>query len=111
MAFVALANTGLASFRAERPTRKDAAETALGLLGQGLSKVVIIHEDGEGRTYTPSEFEKIGSPPDRAAIVGSGPAALVRHTPGARPLDEMPPPAGQIWERAWLPEERARQPR
>jgi hypothetical protein len=58
MAFVVLANTGRGSFRAEKPTRRDAVETALGLLGQGLSEVVIIDEDGEGRTYTPSEFDE-----------------------------------------------------
>ncbi len=56
MAFIVFANTERGSFRAEKPTRKDAVETAFRLLGQGLSEVVIIDEDGEGRTYMPSEF-------------------------------------------------------
>jgi hypothetical protein len=40
--------------RVEKATRKDAMETAVGLLGQGFKKVLIAVESG--RVYTPTEF-------------------------------------------------------
>lgn len=43
------------SFTVTKATRKDALETAKGLLGQGLSGVTIT---GDGRVYTTREFAR-----------------------------------------------------
>jgi hypothetical protein len=47
---------GEGSFTVTKATRKDALETAVGLLGQGLSSVTIIGDNG--RVYTTPEFAK-----------------------------------------------------
>jgi hypothetical protein len=57
--FIVRANSGRSgegSFRAEKATRKDAIETAVGLMGQGMEGVTITDETG--RIYRPSEFDK-----------------------------------------------------
>ena len=46
---------GEGSFTVTKATRKDALETAKGLLGQGLSSVTIT---GDGRVYTTREFAR-----------------------------------------------------
>jgi hypothetical protein len=46
---------GEGNFVADKPTRKAAVETALGLLGQGMTGVTI---EGDGRFYQPSEFHE-----------------------------------------------------
>ena len=45
---------GEGAFHAEKATRKDAVETAVGLLGQGLQRVTITDE--AKRVYQSSEF-------------------------------------------------------
>jgi hypothetical protein len=57
MAFVVRADSGKLSegtFLADKTTRKDALETALDLIQQGMNGVTIMGEDG--RIYTQSEF-------------------------------------------------------
>jgi hypothetical protein len=57
MAFVVSAGPdakGQGSFRAKKQTRKDAMETAVGLLEQGFQRVTIA--DADGRLFTPTEF-------------------------------------------------------
>jgi hypothetical protein len=57
--FIVHANSGRpgeGSFRADKATRKDAIETAVGLLGQGMEGVTITDE--AGRVYRSSEFDK-----------------------------------------------------
>ncbi len=57
MAFVVRAISGKPgedTFIVDKATRKDAMETAVGLLGQGMSGVTIMGDDG--RVYTTSEF-------------------------------------------------------
>ena len=46
---------GEGSFTVTKATRKDALETAKGLLGQGISSVTII---SDGRVYTTAAFAK-----------------------------------------------------
>jgi hypothetical protein len=56
MAFIVQAKSdkpGEGSFTVSKATRKDALETALGLLGQGMTGVMII---GDGCVYTTQEF-------------------------------------------------------
>jgi hypothetical protein len=56
MAFIVQAKSykpGEGSFTVTKGTRKDALETALELLGQGMTGVMII---GDGRVYTAPEF-------------------------------------------------------
>lgn len=58
MAFVVRADSrkpGEGTFLADKATRKDALETAVGLLGQGMTGVTIMGDDG--RIYPPSEFD------------------------------------------------------
>ncbi|MET4514320.1 hypothetical protein [Bradyrhizobium sp. I1.7.5] len=51
---------GEGSFTVSKATGKDALETAVGLLGQGLSSVTIT---GDGRVYSTVEFSKtMGDP-------------------------------------------------
>jgi hypothetical protein len=57
MAFVVRAISGKpgdGTFIVDKATRKDAFETAAGLLGQGMSGVTIMSDDG--RVYTTAEF-------------------------------------------------------
>jgi hypothetical protein len=59
MAFVVRADSGKpgeGTFLADKATRKDAIETAVGLLGQGMTGVTIMGDDG--RVYKPSEFDE-----------------------------------------------------
>jgi hypothetical protein len=59
MAFVVRADSGKpgeGTFLADKATRKDALETAIGLLGQGMTGVTIMGENG--RVYKPSEFDE-----------------------------------------------------
>jgi len=59
MTFIVQANSykpGEGSFTVTKSTRKDALETAVGLLGQGMTGVTIM---GDGRTYTTPEFAEI----------------------------------------------------
>jgi len=58
MAFIVQAKSclpGEGSFTVTKGTRKDALETALGLLAQGMTGVIII---GDNRIYTTQEFAK-----------------------------------------------------
>jgi hypothetical protein len=57
MAFVVTAApdaSGEGSVRIQKPTPKDAIETAAGLLAQGFQRVTIT--DSAGRVFSPSEF-------------------------------------------------------
>jgi hypothetical protein len=57
MGFIVMANSGRAgegSFREEKPTRKAAVETAVGLVGQGMEGVTITDE--AGRVFQTAEF-------------------------------------------------------
>ena len=57
--FIVRANSGQpgeGSFRVDKVTRKDAVETAVGLLGQGMEGVAIADE--AGRIYRTSKFER-----------------------------------------------------
>ena len=59
MAFIVFANSGdpeEGSMRGEKATRKDAVETAMGLLAQGMQDVTITDE--KGRVFKPSEFDE-----------------------------------------------------
>lgn len=58
MAFIVQANShkpGEGSFTVTKTTRKDALETAVGLLGQGMTGVTITEN---GSVYTTPEFAK-----------------------------------------------------
>jgi hypothetical protein len=57
MGFIVKANSrrpGEGSFHAEKPTRKAAVETAVGLVGQGMEGVTITDENG--RVFETAEF-------------------------------------------------------
>jgi hypothetical protein len=57
MAFVVTVGpdaSGESSVRIQKPTPKDAMETAAGLLAQGFQRVTIT--DNTGRIFSPSEF-------------------------------------------------------
>jgi hypothetical protein len=56
MGFIVTANSGRpgeGSFREEKPTRKAAVETAVGLVGQGMEVTIT---DEAGRVFQTSEF-------------------------------------------------------
>jgi hypothetical protein len=59
MAFAVRADSGKPGegiFHVNKTTRKDALETAVGLLGQGMMGVTITNDDG--RVYTIMQFAK-----------------------------------------------------
>jgi hypothetical protein len=61
MPFIVTSNSqrpGEGTFRAHKKTRKDAFETAIGLMGQGMEGVTITDTDQKGRIYQPPEFAK-----------------------------------------------------
>jgi hypothetical protein len=58
MTFIVQADSrrsGEGTFTVRKTTRKDAFETAVGLMGQGMDGVIILDEE-TGRTYKSSEF-------------------------------------------------------
>jgi hypothetical protein len=64
MPFIVIAdprNPGEGKFSVGKPTRKDAFETAVGLIGQGFDDASITITDTQsGRVYQSPEFEKFG---------------------------------------------------
>jgi hypothetical protein len=70
---------GEGTFIADKATRKGAMETAVGLLGQGMSGVTIMGDDG--RVYTTAEFARTF---DVMALCGRGPMSELSPLSGVK---------------------------